>query len=451
MGVQQRIAVGKNQIVMAVLETNTNTTDLLQRMAVPTAYAENNYNFLLTSGEGSINQELEVLDDKQLREGRSKKTPISGRYNPGKFSFPTYIKTSPLNGTSNLKAHEQDVLLRCLMGTRTAIANPSVSTKVSYSLIKGQLPSFTLYIKKDHTVFIGIGATVNSGKFDIKGSDVGSITWDGEFMCMLKAGTSSLTVDAEPLDTTVTVDANTNVLFDEGAYVEFVNLAGVKDNNGNQGYKITDITGDVITVSPALVASAPIGSIIQGFIPFTDGVGLTPHKELVDSLPIHGKRGLILIRPRTYAVGEVPINIEANSLVALDASFTITNGVQYSSDEKNGSFYAKEYFNSDFRAVEGTFNLYFRVNDAKYWKHALSQDKFEVYIPVGDSSITGGAVVTVTKLGAGYEGKGFVVHFPHVEFKSPTIAGENEITQTVNFTALGTPSGMDDEVDIHLV
>jgi hypothetical protein len=458
--ITQTIAIGKKQTVFVTKETNTSTTDLLTRMAKPTSYAENNYNFMLTSGEGAIAQELELLDDKQLRYGRSKKTPIAGRFNPGKFSFPTYIKTTPVNSGGKLMAGEQDVLLRSALGTGTTIDAPSTKTQLKYNMTNTANPSFTLWIKKDHTLFIGIGSTINTAKFDIKGSDVGSINWDGEFMQMLIAGTSSIPngVVASALGTVsaVSVDATHGDMYDVGAVIEFVKADGTRVNNTGAGYAITAINADTLSISPELAEDLASGTQVTGYIPYSDGA--TKHEEILTSVPIHGKRGLMKIRPRTFAALEggtvADIASSTSTIIVTEASITLNNNIKYSTDEKNDSFYAKDFFVSEFRNVEGTLTLYFRQNDAKRFKDALLQNKFELFVPCGDCTLTNVASstnVTVANAGSGYEGKGFVLHLSHIQFKTPTIAGETEVMQTLAFSALATPTGMDDELEIYVV
>jgi hypothetical protein len=323
-----------------------------------------------------------------------------------------------------------------------------------------QNSSFTLWIKKDHTLFIGIGATINTAKFDIKGSDVGSVAWDGEFMQMLIAGTSSIPdgVVASALATasSVTVDATHGQMYDVGAVIEFVKAAGTRVNNSGAGYSITAIAGDVLSITPELAEDLASGTQVTGYIPYTDGA--SKHEEILTSLPIHGKRGLMKIRPRTFATGEgdtvADIASATSTILVTEASITLNNNIKYSTDEKNGTFYAKDFFVSEFRNVEGTLTLYFRQNDAKRFRDALLQNKFELFVPCGDctlANVASSTTVTVANAGSGYEGKGFVIHLPHIEFKTPTIAGETEVLQTLAFSGLATPTGMDDELEIYMV
>jgi len=467
------IAIGKNQIVFVVPEVAANFDANGERLIVGTtvtASEANNYipspatpaadnddkaYMFLTSGEGQINQELELLDDKQLRNGRSKKTPIAGRLNPGKYSFPTYIKTAPNNATAigykcaslsaaHMALPEVDTLLEAAIGaksmTGTFAAGVSSVTKIKYEPNNLKQKTFTLYLKKDHSVFCGVGATVNTLKIDVKGSDVANYSFDGEFMKMYKAGTATLAAAATALDTTVTLAAGTAERFDVGMPIEFVTAAGVRQNNTKAGWRVLSISGDVITLSEAVGVDLAIGDTIRGYIPYSDDAEYTER-----GIPLHGKSGKLRFRV-TGAAGAT------TDLTVLDASITINNNIKYSNDEKNGSMVAKDFFNSDFRVLDGTLSLYFREKDIKFFNDAINQNKYELFIPVGSvDEVQLGTDGTIQKLAANGGGLGVVVKLPHIEVKSPMMAGENEITMTVNFSALSTPTANDDEISIQYV
>lgn len=407
------IAIGKNQVCFTVLET------VKGNLVASNKINENKVGYFLTSGEGSINQELEILDDKQLRNGRSRKNPIRGRYNPGKYSFPTYIK--PLVATSAThytNTVEITHLLQSAMG-----AAPTFATGTTTYALGTTLPTFNLFIKKDHTLFIGLGCTVNSLKASVKGSDVGTLTFDGEFMKMLYAGTSE-TVGAKA------TGASTIVVLDASAYNMVPVLSGVSTVNkgayikiGTQAtaYQITDIdyATNTLTIDPVLALSAPSGVAVVGWLP--PNSGSTAWTEKGD--PMHGKLGLTGMATAGAAT-------MASTFPTLDIELTIMNNVKYSVDEKDGSMYAQDFFTSDFRDVTGTVNLYFRTNDIKYWKMALDQTEKALKIPVGNKA-----------------GNIMSFYFPHIEITSPNISGENEITQKLDFKAL-MYSAIDDEAKI---
>ena len=313
------IAIGKNQIVFVLPEAAANFDANGERLIVGTAVTAGNANdyipvppapgtdnddkayMLLTSGEGSINQELETLDDKQLRNGRSRKTPIAGRLNAGKYSLPTYIKTAPNKDTAigykskaatneYMALPETDVLLEASIGTKVLTgafaSGVSAVTKIEYKPTALKQKTFTLWVKKDHTVFCSVGNTANL-KIDVKGSDVANYAFDGEFMKMYKAGTSTLAAAATSGDTTITLAANTAAeRFDVGMPVEFVTAAGVRQNNMKAGWRILSMSGDVITLSAAVGTALSSGDTIRGYIPHSDDAEYTER-----GVPLHGKSG----------------------------------------------------------------------------------------------------------------------------------------------------------------
>lgn len=405
MSILNTIAIGKAQACFTAKETTKG--DILAFSSVNA----NTVGFFLTAGEGSINQELETLDDKQLRNGRSKKTMIKGRFNPGKFSFPTYIKPLvPASATDYPNFTEVHHLLEAATGA-TPVITPATDVKFA---LGNTLPTFNLFIKKDHTLFIGLGCTVNSLKIDIKGSDVGMFNWEGEFMKMIYAGTSEITASAAASATQIVVEDATkyNVVpmsdsTTKGAYIKIGAQTDV--------YQITavDYTTNTLTISPALVTAVDtLGGAAATVVPYLP-IDTTTTAWTEKGTPIHGKLGQVKMAAAGSAVDA------GSGFPLLDCSITLTNNVKYSVDEKDGSMYAQDFFTSDFRTVEGTATLYFRTNDLKYWKMALAQDQKSMTIPIGDVA-----------------GSKFVIHLPHIEFKSPTVSGENEISASIAFTGL---------------
>lgn len=408
------IGIGKNQVCFTAMETVKGNLEASANINA------NKVGYFLTSGEGSINQELEILDDKQLRNGRSKRNPIRGRYNPGKYSFPTYVK--PLVATASTDYDniiEIDHLLKAALG-----GTVTYTAGVEYPL-GSVLPTFNLFIKKDHTLFIGLGCTVNTLKASVKGSDVGTLTFDGEFMKMLYAGTTEVTSAAATGATTIEVSdataynmvpmASGTATVDKGAYIKF--------GTDTAAYQITaiDFSTNVLTVTPALADAVASGASVTGWTP--PNAATTAWVERGDAT--HGKLGMTAID----AAGQAT---PATNFPTLDIELTLTNNVKYSVDEKDGSMYAQDFFTSEFRDVTGSVNLYFRTNDIKYWKMALDQTEKSLLIPIGNV--------------AGHIMK---FYFPHIEITTPNISGENEITQKFDFKAL-MYSAIDDEMKIIL-
>lgn len=438
------IAIGKNQQVFVVLETNvdenyelvaSSTTTSTVRMAIPASASEITTNFMLTAGEGAINQQLELLPDEQLRNGRSRRAQISGRYNPGTFTLPVYFKGggSSSENVNSINVPEANVLLISALGTRSAATATATHT---YTL-NSRNPSFTLWVKKDYMVFAGIGATVNSLKLDVSGNALAMMTAEGEFMQMIRGGRTYLAVGITSASSTsiteIEVPHGASDQFDIGMTVKIGEGSGTANTNTYLGYKIYDIVrgatataNDLIqfaTATAALsltanLASGSTGAVIQAYIPFSD------HATQVErGVPIHGKRGLLVMSATDGVDAE-------ESVFVLSASIDINSNIKYSVDEKNGTFFPKDYFTSDFRDVSGTMKLYLRESNAKFWKDAFNRKTYKLELPVGDVA---GSIVTI--------------NCPKIEIESPSISGANEIEMDVTFKAIMSAAN-DDEINV---
>lgn len=438
------IAIGKNQQVFVVLETNTSdvnfelvsssTSTSTVRLAVPGSASEATTNFMLTAGEGAINQQLELLPDEQLRNGRSRRAQISGRYNPGTFTLPVYFKGggSSSENASCTNVPEANVLLISALGS----ASVATATATHTYVLNSRNPSFTLWVKKDYMVFAGVGCTANKVKLDIKGNALAMMTFEGEFMQMIRGGSTYInklvSTASAPSLTSIEVPHGASDQFDIGMTIKIGTGSGTANTNNYLGYKISDIVrgatsedNDVIHFACAttlLVLEAPLASgtasPVAGYIPYSD------HATQVErGTPIHGKRGLVVVSATDGTDLE-------ESLFVLSATIDINSNVKYSVDEKNGTFYPKDYFTSDFRDVSGNMKLYLRESNAKFWKDAFSRKTYRLELPVGDVA---GSIVTV--------------NCPQIEIESPSISGANEIEMDVNFKAI-MDSTVDDEITI---
>jgi hypothetical protein len=440
------IAIGKNQAVFAVLETNTDetyhlfssaTATSVIRMASPAAAVEAKTNFLLTAGEGQINQQLELLPDEQLRSGRSRRASITGRYNPGTFTLPVYLKTGGQSASGSfINCPEMDVLLQSAFGTRESYGTTTATAASCTYSLNNRNPSFTLWVRKDHTVFCGVGATCNRVRFEISGSAIGMATFEGEFMGMLRGGTTYLAVGiatASAVDATyVEVPHGASDQFDIGMTIQIGSGSGTANTNLKAGYKITNIvrgaTGsatDLIYFATATnlsladpLASGSAGAVIKGYIPFSDDAS-----QVERGTPLHGKRGLLTMLSNDGADHQ-------EELFILSASIEVNSNIKYSVDEKNGTFYPKDYFTSDFREVTGNLKLYFRESNAKFYADAFSRKTYQMVLPCGDQDFH------TIKL-----------NLPAVEVETPSVSGANEMELDVNIRGI-MDSVVDDEITL---
>lgn len=439
------IAIGKNQQIFVALETNldtgyelvsSSTTTSTVRLANPATASESSINFMLTAGEGVINQVLELLPDEQLRNGRSRRSPISGRYNPGTFSLPVYLK-SPGSSSENASCNnvpEANVLLISALGS----ASVATATATHTYALNARNPSFTLWVKKDYMVFAGVGCTCNKVKFDIKGNAVAMATFDGEFMQMIHGGNTYLATAVTSASattlTSIDIPHGDSDMFSVGMTIKIGTGSGSANTSSGTGYKISAITRgataatkDILSFACAtanLVITSGVGLVsgtgtpVVGYIPFSDGA-----TQVERGVPLHGKSGLV-IASATDGTDSL------ESILVLSATIDVTSAVKYSVDEKNGSYYAKDYFTSDFREVSGNMKLYLRETSAHYWKDAFSRKSFRLELPVGDIT---GSIVTI--------------NCPKIEVESPTLSGANEIELDVNFKSVMS-AVMNDEITV---
>ena len=418
------IAIGKNQKVFIVPETSS-SSNLVDRIIAPSAGItdEGVMHMMRTAGEGSVNQEREKLPDKRLRGTRSKKADLPARYNPGTYSLPAYV-TTRVNGAGNQMAPEVDVLLKSLFGNRDNIDNPSTVAQVQYSLADS-LPTFNIWFQKDHTVFCCVGATANQCDIDANGSDFGMLSFSGEFMRMFRGGTATLhtALSSGTATTTVVLESGHAARFDAGMYIS---IGGQVDDSGTTGtgYQIAsiDYSTDTLTLEGTGItpqADIAAGAVVKGFIPNSNH---SDYENYADPDPIHGKRGLLTIDDGTTT----------RNLTVLTCKLSINNNVKYSTDEKNGSFYATDFFTSEFREIKGDLTLYFREEDAKFWKDALDNAKYSLSLPIGDET-----------------GKIYEFVMPDIRFNSPSISGENEVQLSTSFT-VGMNTTSNDELTLTL-
>lgn len=354
-------------------------------------------NAVLVTAASGIGSEIEFIDDAQLRAGRSKLSPIKGRTHPGSWSMNTYLKPSGVEGT----APEADVLFECLMGKKT----PDPGVKVTYSLDSSiNLPSFSLWVKKGHTVFAMEGCTVNAADFGISGNEICTVGWSGNFMQWYRGGYSYAASAVSASASTVTVTDAT--LFSGENKMKIV-LGS--DDNGGDGYLITDINynTNVITFSPVAVSGCAKDAVVCGW---------TPDTSTEVGSPVHGKI--------------TSVTIDGTPATLLASSLTITNNIKYYEDEMNQQWYTTAYGTTGWREVGGSLSLYFRKPTTTYFYRSEYQIQNALIITAG--SLTG---------------KKCEFNMPKIEYRTPVLSGDAEVLMEVPYIAVASAS-LDDEISI---
>jgi len=352
-------------------------------------------NRVYSVGPAEINQEREFIEDGQIRASASKFASIVARKNPGDWSFNAYVKPSGALGT----VPEHGLLYRCLLGTQT----PTPATKVEYTLAS-QLDSFSLWIKKGHTVFAGRGCTVEQGEFTVPGNEIATTKFTGKLMEMKWAG------EVVALDTcgigkqVITLSAGGAQMYCIGMFVE----VGT-DDNGAAGYELTDVnyTNDTITLHTTLLTNQGVNPTIYPWWP-------TAAAEF--GTPGHGKQGIVTIGG-------------ANAVV-MSATVTIVNNIKYYIDEKNGLWTAEQFGRPGKRAVSGNLNMFFLKRGPSYFYRSDYRITNALVIPVGNVA---GKIMEIT--------------VPYAEYRSSKLSGNEEFMQDIPFEAIASAS-MNDEVKV---
>lgn len=352
---------------------------------------------MFTVGPIDFAQEQEFLDDEQIRAGASRLSPIKGRKTPGDLSFNTYVKPS---GTVTTEP-EADVLFECLMG-----AGAIDGSTYTYTL-ENQVDSYSLWVKKGHTVFAFRGATVQNAEFGISGDTIAGVSWSGNYMEQLWAGTGNADggIDGTGPDVTAIPMKNGQAKrFCVGMYIE----VGTNDNSA-AGFLITAInyTTDVITIADGVDDDQGTDPEVKGWLP-------TASAEV--GSPVHGKIGMV--------------TINADPCIVLSAVVTISNNIKYYIDEKNNVFTAERFGRPKVREIEGNLNLYFLKEGPSYFYEAEYQQSGALIIPAGNV--------------AGYI---MELSIPYAEYRSPKISGDEEFIQDIPFIAVAS-SSLNDELSI---
>jgi hypothetical protein len=347
---------------------------------------------ILAIGEPTHGQERQIHEDEQKRNTRSRLAPIAGRYAPGKWGFPCYVKPSGAVGT----APPEDKLLEGLLGVKTITA----STKVEYTPggASVDLKSFSVWLKDGHSVFMLHGATVNEGRFRVPGNDLCRAEFSGECAKELWTGTDALTAAVDAITTTFPVNDGKRFSVNSVIQIE------------NEICKVTAIATNNLTVSRGYKSTTAAAH--------ASGVAVTPWLPTGTEAgaPVHGRLG-------SAQINAVNTNI-------LDGEVTIRNGIVYNTEEKNGQDYADSFRVPAFREVTASLNLYFRKEHLARFKNAQDFDSHAIKLPGGT---TAGSI--------------FEIDLAQAKMKVPAISGAAERSLRVDLNPFAT-TAYNDEVKL---
>lgn len=332
---------------------------------------------VIVAGMASINQQPSFTNSSNVRNSRDILERFQDKTPPGDWSCPVYVTPSGVLGTPP----QESVLLKSLLGTETI--NAGVSVVYTPALTKA---AFSMWLRKDHTVFHLSGCTVGSGKFSLATKDGAKIEMSGQGMQMGWAGTDeTASLAAESATTIVVLDAKK---YTENAMIEFVESDVVK-NNTDAGYTVTAVDTDTntLTITPGLEEEIASGSVVQGWLPAGTEVGS----------PLESRKGYAQIDGSDFPVQSMDCNI--------------SDAPKYLDDEITVSGYVEDYAETE-RSVSGTAKIYFRQDDVGYFYDGLSSASRELDMVIGD---TAGSIVEIAQPNAS-------LSVPSIEEADPTVA-----------------------------
>jgi hypothetical protein len=343
-------AIARKQEVFVMEETVRGT------LVPPTATG-----LVIAAGMASINQQPSFTNSSNIRNSRDVLERFQDRTPAGEWSCPVYITPSGAAGT----APQENVLLKSLLGEETLVT----STSATYSPAL-EKPSFSLWIKKDHTVLSLTGCTVGSASFALATTGGAKLDMSGKGMRMGWAGTGATAATLASGGTSVEVDDAKK--FTVGMPIEFVESDVVK-NNTNTGYYLTAVntTSNVISFTgtgDTAEEEIASGSIVRGWLPTGTEVGS----------PLESRKGVAKIDGASFNVQSM--------------NCSISDDPKYLDDEITTSGYIEDYAETE-RNVSGTISIYFRQDDLGYFNDGLEDTAKALQMVIGD---TAGSIVTIS-------------------------------------------------------
>lgn len=343
---------------------------------------------VLAAGSGVLNQSPAFTESEEIANTRSLRDRFRNKTPAGEWSFPIYLRPS---GSADVPPMG-DVLFEGLFGLRTI----HTGTDVTYepALV---VPTFSLWLKKGHTVFFARGATVNQGRLRVGSEGALTMELSGGFMEMGWCGEDALASAIDGTTTPVTDIPVTDARkFSVGARI----VVGDDDNSG-AGFTITaiDYSTNTLTVSPGVATAQSAGAVVKGWLPTVSTYSFGD--------PIESRTSVLKINGTEFKVR----NFE----------FTITNNIRYLEDEIDSSPYPSEKV-EDRRDVSGSMNCYFRKDQLTLFYDSYQGTEPSLTLEAGEG--TGGRVK---------------FEFPRVSLNVPRV-GEDRPTVVldIDFTALGT-------------
>jgi hypothetical protein len=362
------IAIARQQTIFAKLEATAGT------LVFPAGT-----DVVVAAGIGAMVQQPSFTDSDEIVDSRDTLARFQDKYPPGDWSFPVYARPSGTAGT----APSEDVLMESLMGEKTVVGG----TSVTYTLATTK-PSFSMWMKKGHTVFFAWGCTVGALKSGLETKGGHKMEFSGQFMGMCWVGTDTISALAALGAASVVVhDAKK---FSVGGHVEFVEGSTVYD--ATTGYAITavNVATNTLTVSPVLEVALDAESVIRPYLPTASAVGTS----------LENRKGYAKLDTITTPLRSMNLNI--------------SDMPKYLDDEVTDDDFPTAYVETK-RSIDGAIDVYFRENDLKYFYdgyNASPAGDIALQVIVGDAA---GSIIT-------YDMPTSSLSVPALEDADPTVA-----------------------------
>lgn len=219
--------------------------------------------------------------------------------------------------------------------------------------------TFSLWVETDHFVQGLSGCTVANGvvSLDTKGGT--KITFNGEGMEMVWAGTSTVaTHDGSTAGRSV-IKVTDASIFSSGSYIQNYTQA---DSRSGFGYEVTssNATTNYLTLGNAIVGTWATNDVIKGYLPSETAIGTA----------IENRDTRILINSVSTTIKTCDLNIGCPK--------------QYVTDEVGTDF--PEDFMSNVRDINSNLSIYFRESDAKYFSEGIAGNQVPVKLTFGDTA-----------------------------------------------------------------
>jgi hypothetical protein len=355
--------------------------------------------FVMPSASDAIRIRKASLQFMQDRKNRDDKLTARGfneritQMKKGTFSIGSYLIPSGAAGTPP----DISDLLKACMGVETI--TPGVSVVYTPSTDLEQPQSLSIYQQLGHLSRVFMGCYIDKMKISLDKKNEADIEFSGIATDSGHSGTSAINGTVLAGQSQITVATGDGDKFSKEGHI--------KIGNDSTDYKITDITGDVLTLSPALVDNANDGEAV---LPFSVS-------SITAGLPIGSILGSVNIAGSPVFITKATINYD-NGLTPRDEEY----GRDTISGVKLGN-----------RSVTFEFELFLRKDYLRYYGKAKQFVSSAVTFVAGTQP-----------------GKICTIFIPKAEFEIPQIdgGGIEEIMLPVKGVALMTSDTGNDEITI---